>query len=197
MATSTYTVDIVDDLDGLMRERQAERRQKTYDGDAFTGQWLEQCGDFGAARTFTITLGPGKWNSTEPVEVEGVFGSVEATGDDRPQLDEVFLPAEVLEGQRVTVRGTRPFMFPPGVVVTLPRQPAGCGKFELGVGDVVLPEGARPFEDVRATDDGALAVLYTNGRTDALWMRRGEKLGIAVQAVLAEGSDQGVTLYLR
>lgn len=194
VATHTFTIDELDDTDGLMTETEAPTEAMVYTTEDFDGAFAEECGEFGACRTLTITLKPGLWNDTEPLEVEGFYGA-DANGQPMMQTDTIELPGDV--EQAVTLRLKEPFMFPPGpTMVTVPGQPEGASSFTLGVGDAVAPHGEQ-FVDARATDDGELGVRYPNGKTDALRLARGERLGLPVEAVLAEPTEKGVTLYLR
>jgi hypothetical protein len=191
-ATHTFTVEKLDDTDGLMEDTEALAEAMVYTTEDFDGAFTEECGEFGACRTLTITLQPGKWNDVEPLEVEGYYGA-DADGEPMMQTDTIDLPAEV--EHEVTLRLKEPFMFPPGpTLVTMPAQHGG--RFTIGVGDAVAAKGEQ-FDDVRATEEGLLGVRYTNGKTDVLWLARGERLGIPVAAVLAEPTEQGVTLYQR
>jgi hypothetical protein len=191
-ATRTFTIDRVDDRDGIMSVERAPHVATVYGVDDFDGGWVEMCGNFDAARTITITLTSGPWNSKEPVVIEGAFGSDD--GMLKPQREELELPGRVRAGESIVVRGKQPFMFPPGVSITFPAQPQRARLFTVGAGDIYpLPGGL--FEDVRATADGVLAVRYSEGHDDALELARGERLGLRVTVVIAEQTEHGVTLF--
>ncbi|HET9930940.1 MAG TPA: hypothetical protein VFQ35_09645 [Polyangiaceae bacterium] len=186
----TFTLEKVDATDALMTSEPAPTEPTVYGAEDFDGAFAEECGTFHAARTVTITLSAGDWNDAETVEIEGYFG--DRDGKPARQFVDVELPAHVDEP--TTLRPTQPFYFPPGVTITFPMQPAG-GTFTLGVGDAVAPEGFA-FDDVRASADGRVSVVYDDEHDDSIEMLRGERLGVRVVAVRAEGTEYGVTLFV-
>ncbi len=185
----TFTIEKLDDVDGLMTSESAPSEPTVYNVEDFDGSFAEECGTFHAARTVTITLSAGDWNDAETVEIEGYFG--EHDGKPARHFVDVELPAHVDEP--TTLRPAQPFYFPPGVTITFPMQPAG-GTFTLGVGDAVAPEGFA-FDDLRASADGRVSVRYDDEHDDSIEMLRGERLGLPVVAVRAEGTECGVTLF--
>jgi hypothetical protein len=194
LASRTFTIDKLDDHEGLLTHEPAPREATLYRTEDFNGEFAEQCGAFHAARTITIVITTGNWNSRDHISVEGFYGE-KAGGMPSAQVEDFQLPDQVGD-QPVVLRGKLPFMFPPGVIVTVPAQPRGKATFSVGVGDVVAPAGTA-FEDARATAEGALGFRYPGGYDDVVWMSRGERIGIPVVAVVAEPAAQGVTLYFR
>lgn len=190
MTARTFTLEKVDDVDGLMTKAPAPGEPTIYDAEDFDGEFAQEAGTFHAARTVTITLSPGAWNNDElGVEIEGFYSELD--GKPAQQIVHVALPDRV--DVTTTVRPAQPFLFPPGVKVTMSAQPAG-GSFTLGVGDAIAPEGFA-FEDVRASADGRVSVVYDYEHDDSIEMLRGERLGLPLVAVRAEGTECGVTLF--
>lgn len=207
-AKRTFTIEVVDDREGLMTAEPAPLEPTVYDAEDFDGTFAQECGTFHAGRTVTLTIGPGDWNPDEPVEVEGYWGTND-DGHPAPVVEHIRLPPHT--DDEIGFHVAQPFAFPPGVRVVFPTQPvprtapSGVDDFEnldadgptftLGVGDVHAPHGFA-FDDVRANSDGRVAVQFDEEHDDALDMVKGERLGVPVVAVRAEGTTAEVTLFV-
>lgn len=207
-AARTFTIERVDDREGLMSAEPAPRVEPmVYTSEDFDGTWAMECGAAHIPRCVTITLSRGTWNADEPVEVEGVSGLL-PNGQPATHVEHIDVPATV--DDEITLRCPRAFFWPPGVKITVPTQPAQPAAaadvddfanvhdgpvFTLGVGDVHAPEGFA-FADVRANSDGHVAVAFDDEHDDTLHMVRGERLGVPVRAVLAERTTAAVTVFI-
>jgi len=181
----TFTLDAVEDLEGLLPREVAPKEPTVYATEDFDGAFAEQAGLFAAERVVLLFLSKGRWNDRDPVTLRGF------RHDGDPVVDQLFLSGVVgVEG--AVVRASCSMHLGHGLEVELPAQPGSKGaSFSIGVGDVV-----GELADLRAGSEGRVSVVYHEGFDDELVLLRGERLRLPFVRLRSERTDAlPVTLF--